>query len=556
MSLDTNVEGIGHLISDRLLAIPDYQRSYSWGDDELNDLWRDLEAAVAADVTEYFLGSIVTTQSADGRLQVIDGQQRLATATLIYGALRDLFAVRSDERAAEMERDLLGKRDMLTRVVEQRLKLNAEDNDLFRQLTLEGPNSRALNPTTESHERLINAFNFFKTNFETLIEGRSADDWQEPLLEWYSFVFDKARVIEVSVPDESRAFVIFETLNDRGLNLSTADLLKNHLFGMAGDRLEEVKARWNAAMASVSSVGDLDNDTFLRHFWASKRGVVRVKALYSQIKPTISDPDTAVAFADELSEAAPLWAAMFDRDADLWQNYPAGSLDALDALRNLKVEQCRPLLLSVLRKFSRDQIKQTLALVLAWSVRWSVVGGGGAGTVERLYAQAAMQVSDGTISSVADLSSFFDPHAPSDLAFKDAFATARISRGWVARYYLSVLEREKNGDPEPELVPNQDVEEVNLEHVLPKSPDSQWSGDFSPEEAKSMVLLLGNQALLRKSHNGKIGNQGFDVKKPVLAASDLSLTKEIGQEDQWTAEEIRARSQRLADLAPSVWSKA
>ena len=467
-----------------------------------------------------------------------------------------LFAVWSEVRAAEMERDLLGKRDMLTRVVEQRLKLNAEDNDLFRQLTLEGPNSRALNPTTESHERLINAFNFFKTNFETLIEGRSADDWQEPLLEWYSFVFDKARVIEVSVPDESRAFVIFETLNDRGLNLSTADLLKNHLFGMAGDRLEEVKARWNAAMASVSSVGDLDNDTFLRHFWASKRGVVRVKALYSQIKPTISDPDTAVAFADELSEAAPLWAAMFDRDADLWQNYPAGSLDALDALRNLKVEQCRPLLLSVLRKFSRDQIKQTLALVLAWSVRWSVVGGGGAGTVERLYAQAAMQVSDGTISSVADLSSFFDPHAPSDLAFKDAFATARISRGWVARYYLSVLEREKNGDPEPELVPNQDVEEVNLEHVLPKSPDSQWSGDFSPEEAKSMVLLLGNQALLRKSHNGKIGNQGFDVKKPVLAASDLSLTKEIGQEDQWTAEEIRARSQRLADLAPSVWSKA
>ncbi len=77
--------------------------------------------------------------------------------------------------------------------------------------------------------------------------------------------------------DESRAFVIFETLNDRGLNLSTSDLLKNHLFGTAGERLEEAKLRWARAMAPFSAATNLDRDTFLRHFWASKRGVVRVK---------------------------------------------------------------------------------------------------------------------------------------------------------------------------------------------------------------------------------------------------------------------------------------
>lgn len=400
------------------------------------------------------------------------------------------------------------------------------------------------------------AFDFFLDRFRGLMDGLPADDWQAPLLDWYTFVFEKARIIEVSVPDEARAFVIFETLNDRGLNLSTADLLKNHLFGTAGDRLDEVKARWERGMGAVRlAVGDEEVDTFLRHYWASRRGVVRVKALYSQIKPIITDGDSAVAFAQDLADAAPLWAAMFDRDSDIWKDYPAGTLDALDALRNLKVEQCRPLLLAALRRLPRDAVKETLSRVLAWSVRWSVVGGGGGGTVEKLYAQAAQKITDGEIADVAALTALFDAPVPSDLEFKNSFATTRVSRGWVARYYLTVLEREKRSDPEPELVPNQNVEEVNLEHVLPKSPAPAWQTDFSTEEAQSLALLIGNQALLRKSHNGKIGNQPFSIKKPILAASDLELTREIGNESDWDPDRIRGRSEQLADLAVHVWRK-
>lgn len=556
MEIGTAVEGIGHLLSDRLLAIPDYQRAYSWDEEEVSELWTDLDGAMASGTTEYFLGSVVTTKdSSITRHQVIDGQQRFATVSLLYAALRDIFASRADERAGDIEREVLFKQNLVTRDREPRIVLNAEDNDVFRQFTMERQETRVVNPTQDSHKKLVVAFNFFGSKFATIVNGLSADAWQEPLLKWYTSILDSAKVIEVSVGDESRAFVIFETLNDRGLNLSTADLLKNHLFGQAGTRLEEAKLRWNQAMAPFAAMdGNLSSDTFLRHYWASKRGVVRVKALYSLIKPEIVEPNSAIAFTVDLAQAAPLWAAMFDRDSDLWSNYGAGALAALDTLKNLNVEQCRPLLLAGLRKLPPKELEKVLSMVVSWSVRWFVVGGGSAGVTERLYANAAMRVTDGHLTDASSAAAYFADNVPGDARFQRAFADLTVRRGWLARYYLSALELAMGGTNEPELVPNQNVDQVNLEHVLPRNPAaSDWTA-FTPEELSNMRLLLGNQALLKKSHNSQIGNESFAVKKPILAASDLKLTSEIGAEEDWTPDAVRQRQERMAILAVTVWS--
>jgi len=178
----TSVEGIGHLLSDRLLAIPDYQRAYSWELDEVGELWSDLADSIRADSSEYFLGSVVTTKSKDQpRHQVIDGQQRLATVSLMYAVMRDIFAQHSDERANDIEHDLLGKPNMITRAREPRLVLNAEDNEVFRQLTLERHASRAVVAKQDSHQRLTNAFKFFEDQFTNLIANLDAKSWQRPL---------------------------------------------------------------------------------------------------------------------------------------------------------------------------------------------------------------------------------------------------------------------------------------------------------------------------------------------------------------------------------------
>lgn len=555
--IDTNVEGIGHMISDRHLAIPDYQRAYSWTQDEVQDLWRDLKDAIDRDSPEYFLGSVVTTQSnTTSRHQVIDGQQRLASVSLMFASIRDILITRADERGQEIEKKVLGERDILTRVIEPRLTLNAEDNDLFRRLTLVPAAERDLRPTQESHHRLIGASEYFHQQFNDLINGLGPDEWPQPLLKWYLYLVDQAQVIDVSVGDEARAFVIFETLNDRGLNLSTTDLLKNHLLGVSGNRLEESKLRWTRAMGYIAGYESLDADVFLRQYWASRMGVVRVKALYSQIKPTIRTPDEAVEFATDLADAAPRWVAMFDRDADLWRGYSEGAKGALETLKGLNVEQCRPLLLAALRAFTQAEMTELLKYVVGWSIRWFVVGGGGGGVVERLYATAAKEISDGSITTAEDVRKVFGGKVPDDSTFERSFLNLTVRRGWLARYYLVALERSHNGDAQPELVPNENVEEVNLEHVLPRNAKpGDWPA-FSPEALQSMRLLLGNQALLRKDHNTLIGNQPFAAKKPILAASSLSLTKMIGSQADWTPDEINSRQEHLAKLAPSVWPGA
>lgn len=558
MTLNTGVEGIGHLLSDRLLAIPDYQRAYSWGSEEVEDLWNDLEQAITDKVSEYFLGSVVSTKAeSEDRHRVIDGQQRLATVSLLYAALRDHFAERNDERWRDIEGDMLGKKHMVTRVRQPRLVLNAEDNAVFAQLTLESPADRSVSPTQDSHRRLVHAFSYFKAKFSEMASGGGPDEWSEPLFRWYQFVFDRARVIDVSVADESRAFIIFETLNDRGLNLSTADLLKNHLFGQAGARVEEAKLQWARAMAPFSTThgGDLSSDTFLRHYWASIKGVVRVKALYSQIKPDIVDGDSSVAFATELASSAPVWAAMFDRDADLWSKYSSGALAALDTLHNLKVEQCRPLLLAGLRKLDKVELEKLLSLVVGWSIRWFVVGGGGGGTVERLYATTARGVMEGQLTTTADIAARFS-QVPNDTQFRESFKVLTVRRGWLARYYLTALEKAAHQDTEPELVPNQNVDEVNLEHVLPRSAKIDEWPSFDQEELQNMRLRMGNQALLRKSHNTAIGNRAFAVKQPILAQSALIWTSEIGEEDEWTPKKIENRQERMAEAAVDIWRRA
>lgn len=559
--LGTAVSGIGEYLSTHRLRVPDYQRSYSWGEEgsrnEVNDLWDDLRAAIAAKQPEYFLGAVVTIR-ADGTspTEVIDGQQRLATVSLCFAALRDVFEAHSDERAKEIEAKFLGEKAFDTRALTQFMVLNVEDNDVFRQLTLMPEASRTLTPTLVSHKRLIYAFEFFREKFNGFTAGKTADDWATDLAIWHQYVKTNAVILEVSVPNESRGFVIFETLNDRGLNLSTADLLKNHLFGKAETRVEEVKTRWAKTVAPFDDPDSgLDIDAFLRHFWASKKGVVRVKGLFSLLKPEVANPEQAVAFAEELQVASGYWSAMFDTGSATWAGYPTAALSALETLRSLNVEQCRPLLLAAMAKLTQPELQALLPLVVNWSIRWFVAGGAGAGTTERLYAETAKKVTEGTLTTTAAIATAFDTAVPNDVAFEEAMKTYSVRRGWLSRYLLSVLEKAQHGDPEPELVPNQDVDAVNLEHVLPKSPEASWNANFSSEQAGVMVHLLGNQCLLAKTPNRDIGNKPFAVKKPVLAASAFALTSEVGLEADWLPDSIRTRQARLAALAVTAWSK-
>jgi len=487
-----------------------------------------------------------------GRQLVIDGQQRLATVSLLYAAMRDVLRERTDERADDIERDFLGRKDIATRKRLPKLTLNADDNEYYLSLI----DSKPIPASRDSHRRLQAAYDLLRARMLKLIDGLDASSWQEPLISLHTFVLEKAKVIDVHVPDENRSFVIFETLNDRGLNLNTSDLLKNHLFGTAGaDRLEETKRRWSEMIGALGATDDGEvHDNFLRHYWSSTTGTGRAKALFSEIRDTVSTPDEAVSLARSLAESAPLWAGMFDVDSDFWGQLKPATKERLQVLSTLKVEQCRPLLLSAMRTMPMADLEAIITCILSWTVRWFVTGGGGAGVTERLYAETSKKVTDGRVTSVEGVIREFQDRVASDTDFKRAFAVATVRRGWLARYYLHTLEKVSRAKhASSELTPSQNWEEANLEHVLPKSFDAGRWPQFTPESHAAWYLSLGNQAILAKSENETIGNESFTVKAPVLAASTLDLTAEIGRCQNWTSEEIRDRQARLAELAVEAW---
>jgi len=143
----------------------------------------------------------------------------------------------------------------------------------------------------------------------------------------------------------------------------------------------------------------------------------------------------------------------------------------------------------------------------------------------------------------------------SDDEFKAAFAISRVTRGALARYYLSALERSAQGTAEPELVPNANEEQVNLEHILPKNATAAEWGQFSDDERKDYVQRLGNMCLLAKGPNGRIGNKAFPAKKPILSASALTLTNTAGANIDWTKAVIGSRQTELAKLAVETWPR-
>lgn len=132
------LEGIAHLLSDTDLHVPVYQRSYAWGDEQIADYWTDLKAALDAGFPDYFLGTVVVAD-VDGTAVIIDGQQRLATTTILLAALRDAYAARGDEsRADGIHNKYIARFDIESATDVPRLELNAEDQDFFDSVIIEG----------------------------------------------------------------------------------------------------------------------------------------------------------------------------------------------------------------------------------------------------------------------------------------------------------------------------------------------------------------------------------------------------------------------------------
>lgn len=540
--------------------VPQFQRDYSWGPDEWDDLWQDMVELFGEDPEPaHYMGYLVLQSSDNRAFDIIDGQQRMTTLSLLMLAavarLKDL-AVPNDpndpqhRRAEQLRNNYIGYLDPVTLVPRSKLTLNRH-NDRFYQnylVPLEHLPQRGLNAS----ERLLRrAFQWFK---ERIVAYAGNDG--EAVARFVDSAVDKLFFTVITVTDELNAFKVFETLNARGVRLSATDLLKNYLFSMVSrdgvheSELKALEERWESI---VGLLGSERFPEFLRVYWNSYNRLVRKADLFKTIRNAIRDKPQAFALIRAMDRHARMYAALRNPEDDSWTS---AERDSLSQLLMFNVRQPLALLLAAFDRFAEDDragLGRFLRAIAVVSFRYNAICGYPSNEQETMYNRIARNISTGHIANAAAAIAELRPVYPDDAKFKAAFAakvlrTTSSRNKKVARFILFRLEEQLSGN-------RFDIESAkyNIEHVLPENPGNGWD-QFDDQQRDAFTYRLGNLTLLATADNRTLGNTSFSKKRPIYKKSQFAITRKLAENfDAWTAEKIRSHQTWMGKQATAIW---
>jgi uncharacterized protein with ParB-like and HNH nuclease domain len=534
------------------VVVPEWQRNYSWTTSEVETFWKDMlqfsdrypQDNLARQ--EYFLGSVVIVES-NGLHLLLDGQQRLATSAILLAVIRDSLATYNRNAAVRLSHSYLKDYDDTSGSTKFKITLNRYDRDFFKREVLEFADEPTElpappTPTIESHRLIRNAKAFFterlKEKLEPLPDATARHQWALRLLR---VLTANVSVVAVFSDDEDNAAIVFETLNDRGIGLSTPDLLRNLLLRRAPeDQREEVITLWGQILQIE---GDIKLKSFLRHYWISHHGDVKTQSLYREIKTKISDGNiNSLAFSRQLSEASLTY-----RDIMAGNNPNSEVARLLNDINELEASFFYPAILSAFEvEEDANKLKEFLTAIICCYVRYSAIG-----KLESSYLEDFAFFLAKLVRSVGYLEGAANQvyeYAPEDSTFLEAFSKAAITRTATVRYILRELEHRRRQTEELEVsTPSR----VHVEHIYPQTPlpTERW------EQHNQFVNRLGNLTLLSKRINTTIKNASFAAKKPFFAQSEILLTSELGNFDSWSPEGVVSRQAAMAKDAVKVWPR-
>ena len=548
--------GLGGILRAYRLKVPSNQREYAWTDKEVTTLFTDLANAIANErEQDYFLGTIVTILRTHDVLEVADGQQRLATTAILLAEIRNYLEPTEELISESIEKEFLTDIDRDKRQRVAKLTLNLDDNEFFCKMLEAKGDSKKIPAVgnSASHKRLKEAFILAKKQVGKIVAGFDKKDHGDTLNRWIRFLEHGAQVILLKVPTVANAYKMFETLNDRGLKTSQADLVKNYLFGQAGDRLAEVQQKWARMKSSLESLEEEDiTVTFLRQAMIAIRGHLRESEVYEKVQERVKGPQSAAQFLTQLETMATTYVAIFNPEHERWNTYPDTIRRAIQALNLLNIKGLRPLMLAVASQFQPKEAGEAFRMFISWSVRFIITANTSRGSIDEVLGGVAHTVFSGDLNTSAEVRKKVADTVPLDEEFHKAFEAATVSKAQFARYYLRSLEMAAKGEATPWFIPNDDKQVINLEHILPQAPVDNWP-QFDEEEVKIYARKIGNMALMLAKTNSDLQSSDFKKKKIIYRGSPYELTRMVAQSKDWTKEAITDRQRVLADLALKAW---
>ncbi|WP_306359199.1 DUF262 domain-containing protein [Nocardia sp. CC227C] len=548
---------------EKQFQIPLYQRTYSWTDKQLAQLWNDIceQADLLAEgdrSTTHFCGSVVLAPSplndaSFARWLVVDGQQRLTTLSLALAAIRDHVAA-TDARQRE-------------RIDEQYLINKFQDGDgYFRLLPTQADRGAYGEHIRNTHggsggERVGSAYRFFR---QALVAA--AEDPAEPrdVSHIEKAITTRLTLVQVVADRDDNVHRIFESLNNTGLKLSQADLLRNYLFMRLPTRGEYVyQTYWLPLQRSLT------NEQLEHLMWLQLvlDGGVRVRRqdMYSaQQRRFIRDGESEAdieAYVRELHRRAQQFRRIAEpeREPDLEVRRSLRRIDQWQAATT------HPVLMMLLDKretgeISSAELARALSYIESFLIRRMICQRPTQG-LNRIFQELPGQLPEGmsVVDGLRHALSGPRRYWSTDAELREAIATKPFfwQGKWEQRRLVLQRLEESYEHPEPVDFTNS---KLTIEHVLPQQPGDEWlemlaadtdTGETAQELHERLVHTLGNLTLT--AENSRLSNHPFQRKQDLLAGSHLEMNRRIAATSRWGAREIAARAAELADQAIKLW---
>ncbi len=564
-----------------MYRVPPYQREYSWQKTQWEDLFQDL---VEAD-GQHFLGTIITlNQTTDavqsGLLEVIDGQQRLTTLTLllsaIHSVLKDHQADLDDDTRTDLVnlgRQLVRKADAEPRVTPQTQGHNKDDYRCV--LSKAGLQVDSVQKPYFTMRRIAKCFAYFRDSILRVAETEGIDEVKAAtrMLE----AVQQAVLVKIEVASHADAFVLFESLNNRGMPLTPVDLIKNHLLAESERKgaltVQDAFALWNAMLTNL---GDnyVTQERFLRQYYnafktelpAVSNAPVATRTKLIRIYETLLAGNIATAI-DSLVSAS----ALYGRITCTVDMESPTTLD--ERLRQLARAQGSPsyvLVLWLLTKAAHLALteKHLTAIVeqlTNFFVRRNLTGYPQTYALPKLF----MTIIDGLADRegeevVRHVLEELRAASSDDEEFRKRLEGAIYEENTdVARFILSTLaEDAMTKETRVDLWAQEKGHFVwTIEHILPQGTNlpEAWVAmlggvDAARTAQEQAVHRLGNLTIT--AYNSTLSNKAFEEKRDRTDAkgrfigyrNGLSLNAGLAGKEAWTVEDIDERTRELADL--------
>jgi hypothetical protein len=540
------------------LQVPLWQRHYSWEHQELEALWADLMRLRDHDLPSHFLGSVVLKAqpwsglpSEAHRSWIVDGQQRVATLTLLLCAIRDRLALLAD---TEEERiDIV--RSMTAQLLKN-VSLRSEDQ---ARLVLQERDRVFLEPIIEgqsdgSGSSLIDrAYVYFRSKLSAF----DAAETQHML----SIILSRLSIVWITLQDEDNAHRVFQTLNAGGRQLLQSDLVRNYFFLLLGDQGNDFfKDHWRPMEADL---GPKEIENYMVA-WTITRGYSGSTAsLFSYFRSDLS------AHEDD-AKAVKAYGKLFTGRSKLyrWIKNPADSrygTETKQSLADLRSWGTLPvdgLLLWIATahadgRMTESQMRESFEVILSFLARRQASGYQpnlhrpiSRGVAKRMIAATHLDGADLVLylkyllSSGTELSTW-----PRDDELKTAARSVPIYTNARRHWVFGLLERANRSmfSMEKHAPSSLDQSKYSIEHVMPQKLTDEWASDLAawgvdnPAQVhQEKVHVLGNLTLT--PINSELGVMPFAKKRELMSDDWLRINQEIAKADSWTEARIAERS--------------